>query len=473
MTHLIPRRLIGLPLFCLVAVGTTDHAPQWVEWPTAPARGVIEAFATARRSVDHGDTIRMVAPTGQAERDRPAVQAAFDAARPGDVVLFAAGTYLLGRGARLTVPDVTVLGHRDGTTLRGCDPAAFDIDESQLLALVFGCTGLHVQAERQTIRGLTLEHMWHGIIVGPFPATAEEMRASGGMMTPFPVGGQRIEGNTFRATPNGMRMLGVGDEVSIVRNNDFIDTFHAIGVYGAPVHFLENRVRVEDPRRVPTSGHPGSAILISAVHTDCSGHVVAGNTVQGYPGAIYVFAYPGHTCRGVEIRDNRIRVARVVIPPGWVIPVTDGDSTMVDVPITLAPMGEGESGQEGEVPAGRVEEITIRGNEILGAEGIGILLNGHRNRIVDNHISDIRRRVPFPGNSWDPSLATWEVGNGAGIWIAPGARENELSGNVFERIAGPSITVEGTGNRVELLGAGDTVSDRGRENRITRRPPGP
>lgn len=34
------------------------------------------------------------------------VQAIFDAVRPGSTVQFAPGTYLLGAGARLTVPDV-------------------------------------------------------------------------------------------------------------------------------------------------------------------------------------------------------------------------------------------------------------------------------------------------------------------------------------------------------------------------------
>lgn len=57
------------------------------------------------------DTVRVAPPTGAAETDRPNVQAAFDAVRSGGTILFASGTYMLGAGARLTVPDVSILGH--------------------------------------------------------------------------------------------------------------------------------------------------------------------------------------------------------------------------------------------------------------------------------------------------------------------------------------------------------------------------
>ncbi len=403
------------------------------------------------------------------EQDRAAVQAAFDAVRPGGIVQFAAGTYLLGAGVYLKVPDVVVLGHSAGTVLRGCEPAAFDIAESGLHSLVMGCAGFYVQAERQTVRHLTFEYAWHGIVIGPYPASIEELAATQGILPPFPVGGQRIEGNTFRAMPNGMRVLGVDDDVSIVRDNDFIDTFHAIGMYGPPVEFVGNRVRVEDPARVPTSHHPGNAVLVgSSEHTDCGGHVIADNLVEGHPGAIYVLAMGGRTCRDVEVRNNTIRVARVRLPGGWVIPPTATDSTLVGVPITIAALG----GQEPE-PAGSqgaVEGIVVRGNHILGAEGIGILVGGSRARILDNHISDIRIREPFPGNNWSRSLVTWEQGNGSGIWVAPSARENQIAGTVFARIEGAAITLEGGANEVRLLAPADTTRDLGEANRVVRPP---
>ena len=431
--------------------------------------GELESSPEAARQ-GTGDTLRVAPPSGDVDTDRANVQAVFDSVRSGDTVLFEAGTYRLGAGIYLKVPDVTVLGHPGGTVLRGCEPEAFDIEQTDFVALVMGCTGFLVQAERQTIRGLTFEYAWHGIVVGPYPVTVEEFAATlGNLMPPYPAGGQRIEGNTFRATPNGMRMLGVGEEVSIVQDNDFIDVFHAIGIYGPPVQFVGNRITVEDPARVPTSHHPGSAILVSSGHTDCSGHVIAENTVEGYPGAIYVLAYPGEVCRDVEIRGNVIRVAGVNVPAGtWVIP-TSGDSTLVGVPITISSLADSAPGDSVELADGLVEDILVQGNRVIGAEGIGLLVNGSRNRIVDNTVSDIRRRQPYPGVNWDPSLVTWELGNGSGIWVGPGARENEIARNVFSRTAGPSITLEGNGNLVTVSGDADTVRDLGEDNRVTRR----
>lgn len=94
----------------------------------------------------------------------------------------------------------------------------------------------------------------------------------GSRPTSYPAGGQRIEGNTFRASPNGLRVRGTGEELSIVSDNDFIDVFHAIGIYGPPLHFVDNRVTVEEPGRIPNLRHPGSAIIVSPGHTNCAGH---------------------------------------------------------------------------------------------------------------------------------------------------------------------------------------------------------
>lgn len=415
--------------------------------------------------------VRVPAPTGVMERDRAAVQAVFDSVRPGQIVEFAAGRYLLGAGVRLTVPDVTIRGHREGTVLRGCEPEVFDVTAAEFLSVVIDCAGFYIETERQTVRSLTFEYMWHGILIGPYPRSAGELAATQGVLPPIAVGGQRIEGNTFRAASNGMRVVGVGDRVSVVRDNDFIDNFHAIGIYGPPVHFTGNRVWVEHPLGVPTSRVPGSAILVSALDTDCSGHIVADNSVEGHPGAIYVLVTRGRTCRGVQVRDNTVRVARVALPTdGWIIPRSSTDSTLVGAPITISRSDGVFPGVADDAPRGILEDIVVEGNSILGGEGIGIVVNADRTRILDNRISDIRRRDPFPGINWDVSLVTWERGNGSGIWLAPAARENVLSGNVFERVSGPSITLEGSANRVSLRAPSDSVVDIGRANVVERRP---
>lgn len=424
------------------------------------------AACATRESAD----VTVPAPTGVMVQDRAAVQSVFDSVRPGQTVEFAAGQYVLGAGIRLTVPDVTIRGHPDGTVLRGCEPEAFDVTEAEVFSTVVNCAGFYIEAERQSVRGLTFEYMWHGIFIGRFAASMEEAAAAR-QRPPLSVGGQRIEGNTFRATPNGMRVLGIGDSVSVVRDNEFIDNFHAIGIYGAPVHFVGNRVRVERPLGVPTSRVPGSAILVEGQDSDCRGHVVADNSVEGHAGAIYVMVSRGRVCRGVQVRNNTVRVARVALPAdGWVIPRSSTDSTLVGAPITVYRRDDALPGVAPDAPAGILEDIVIEGNTILGGDGIGIVVNANRTRIVGNRISDIRRRDPFPGINWDVSLVTWGKGNGSGIWLAPAAHENDVSGNVFARISGPAITLEGSANRVSLRAPGDTVADLGRANLVQRTP---
>lgn len=433
--------------------------------------GVGDAEAGSSTSEVRSDTIHVAPPTGEKETDRASVQTAFDAVQSGGTVLFSPGTYVLGAGVKLTVPDVTVLGHPEGTVLRGCDPETFAVDgfdRSQIVTAVFGCNGFYIQTERQTIRSLTFEYIWHGIVVGPYQTTMEEPSPAS-----YPAGGQRIEENTFRAAANGLRVLGTGEELSIIRDNDFVDVFHAIGIYGAPLHFLENRISVEEPGRIPISRHPGSAIVVSAWETDCSGHIVAGNRLEGYPGAIYILANRGLTCRAVEIRDNTIEVHRVKVPEAWIgATPTAEDSTMVGVPITLNSINEPVPWMPDAQTEGVIENIVIEGNRLIGAEGLGILVHGSRNRISGNTITAIQRRRPFPGNTWMPGgdPTTWEVANGSAIWVAPGSDGNQILGNTFNGIAAFAVFIGGNDNEVELWSVDDTVRDMGSRNRVAQQP---
>ena len=466
-----------------VAVVLLTALPLCAQDGGATRVSALRGFATTNTL--HTDTVRVALPTGEMETDRANVQAAFDTVQPVGTVLFAQGTYLLGAGVRLTVPDVTVIGHNDGTVLRGCDPQAF------VREVVFECAGFYIQAERQTVRRLTFEYTWHGIVVGPHPTTAEEAavrRASGAFYAaPYPVGGQRIEGNTFRATINGLRMLGIGTELTVVSGNDFIDTFHAIGIYGPPLHFLDNRITVTNPARVPFARHPGSAVIVAPGHTDCSGHVVAGNRIEGHPDAIYVSVRRGETCRGAEVRDNTIHVRRVKVPaPCASIPTcnspigaypTDSDSTMVGTPISLANNTvQYRPGTSATATEGILEDILVEGNRVIGAEGLGIRIqNASHNRIMGNTVARIERRVPFPGNTWDsaaPTWTTWDVANGSAIWVSSGSEENEIVDNSFEDIAAFAVFLEGDNNQVKLRSASDTVRDLGSGNRVTHQPEG-
>lgn len=430
----------------------------------------IEGAATA----DSSDTIQVAPPVGEAESDRSNVQAAFAAVRPGGTVVFAPGTYLLGEGVRLAVPDVTVLGHAEGTVLRGCDPEALeDMAESEMLTR---CAGLYVRAARQTIRGLTFEYAWHGIVVGAYPTTEEELQAieeSGELPPPIVAGGQRIEGNTFRASPNGLRVTGTEGALSVVRDNDFVDVYHAIGFDGAPLHFTDNRITVAEPQRIPNSGHQGSAvgILASPAH-GCSGHVVAGNTIDGYHDGVTIVVFRGEVCRGVEVRDNTIKVRRVVAPRTWRgVDASGGDTTIVGYPISLHNFARfGRLGPAApEDPEGVLEDILIQGNRIVGAEGIGIKVQrASRIRIVGNTISGIQRRDPFPGNTWGPP-PSWESANGSAIWVSAESEGNEVTGNTFDDIEGDAVVLEGNQNTVMVRDETDTVRDLGADNQVVLR----
>lgn len=418
----------------------------------------------SRHSNDH--IVNVAPPTLDPERDQASVQSAFDAVQPGGTVQFARGTYMLGPGARLTMPDVTVLGHSKGTILRGCEPEAFDVEMNEVVQVVFGCTGLAIEADRQTIRNLTFEYVWHGIVIGPFPRNAEEGAATQGMLPEdrmFSTGGHLIEENTFRAVPNGLRTLGTGDDIAVVRNNEFIDVYHAIGMYGSPIHFLENTIVLEQPERVPVTGHPGSAVLTSAQNTDCSGHLIKGNQIVGYPGAIYVIGDPGTICQNVTIENNLIKAGRVAVPPKQTEFRGDAN-TMVGLPIYLikSPSPDDASGDD----APRIENIRVMDNTIIGSEGIGIFVDGSNNEISGNSISDIRVREPFDSPTWWGGTPPWEQANGSGIWIAPNASGNKVQRNTFENIANYHVYIEGDDNVVEVFDLDTGAKDVGERNSV-------
>jgi hypothetical protein len=126
------------------------------------------------------------------------------------------------------------------------------------------------------------------------------------------------------------------------------------------------------------------------------------------PDAIYVMVPRGKTCRGVEIRDNRIRVARVKVPEasGGYTPSEEG-STMVGVLISLMNNVQLSPAMEADTE-GVLENVLVQGNRIVG--------------------------------------------------------------NTFEDIAAIAVVVEGTSNQVALRGADDTVRDLGTGNRVTQQP---
>ena len=436
-----------------------------------------ERAAQSRDPTGLSDTVHVAPPTGVRETDRASILAALDHVRPGGTVRFAPGTYLIG-GLNLdvAVPRITLLGHPDGTTLQGCEPDQF-IDFE---VAMFACNALGLSGGHQTVRDLTFEHAWHGITIGCcLPGSAKEFETWEGPERTQP-GGHLIEGNTFRFTPNGMRVLGRSTEPTVIQNNRFIDVYHAIGINGGGVHFLDNDISVHEPHRVPTSTHPGDAINLlpagtSDDHTTCTANLIAGNRIVGYTHGIRIGVYsPATSCRGNIVRDNTIRVGRVTFASLWFgIEMQEvSDSTVVGFPIGLInfPLADPETYGAADEPGreAMIEDNVIERNHIIGAYGVGIeILHASRNRIAHNTVTGIRLREPFPGNVLSEEPVMWRDANGSGIWISAGSVRNEILGNTFDDIDGSAVVIEGNSNRVQLQSGDHRVRDLGTGNDIT------
>jgi parallel beta-helix repeat protein len=264
---------------------------------------------------------------------------------------------------------------------------------------------------------------------------------------------------------------GFWSEPTVVRNNRFLDNWHSVAIYGNTVHLFDNDISAPRPEEVPGFGFPADAIgifqpaslheSVQATARTCENNVVAGNRIDGITEGIMVAADGEISCRNNIIRDNTIvlRRARPAAIPGFIRVHDESDATVVGVPLALR---------------GAVEDNLIEGNVIRGAEGLGIeIRRASRNRIVNNTVTGVVRREPFPGNTLSavPELGgdplAWRTANGSGIWISPGSEENEIAGNVFEDVASNAIVIEGDRNGVETRSASDAVRDLGSGNRVS------
>lgn len=112
-----------------------------------------------------------------------------------------------------------------------------DADRASLLA------ALEEGGGHGTVRHLTFELSRLGLMLGCC-ATEGRFRQSGG--------GYRIESNTFRASVNGVRTVLSSAEPIVIRENRFIDTFHAISAADSHIHFLDHDVSAP-----PSVARPG------------------------------------------------------------------------------------------------------------------------------------------------------------------------------------------------------------------------
>ncbi|HVS03801.1 MAG TPA: hypothetical protein VMT16_13625, partial [Thermoanaerobaculia bacterium] len=98
--------------------------------------------------------VHVAPPTGEKATDRASILAALQKVEPGGTVRFAPGTYLIGPIIPVTTSEITLLGHAEGTTIRGCDADAF----KDQWAATFACHGIGLSGARQTVRNLTFEY---------------------------------------------------------------------------------------------------------------------------------------------------------------------------------------------------------------------------------------------------------------------------------------------------------------------------
>jgi pimeloyl-ACP methyl ester carboxylesterase len=434
---------------------------------------------------DDAGVVHVAPPTGERTTDRASILAALDEVEPGGTIQFAAGTYLIGEIISVTVPHITLLGHPDGTSLRGCDPAEF-VDRQFVRE---NCNGLELAGGHQTVRDFTFEYAHWALHLGCCQGERALLRAPDGSLVEGPAiyrteGGHLVERNVFRRSLSGIRMYGDWTEPAIVRNNRFVDNWHSVSINGNTVHLLDNDFSVPEPERVPFYGFPWDAVKIGPPlplqETDetlvraCAHNIVAGNRIDGSPDGIRIEIYePGTSCRRNVIRDNTITVRRVraPAPERWFTLSDESDPTFVGIPVALLnypeAFGQNEPGRES-----FLEDNLIEGNRIIGADGLGFeVLHASRNRIVNNTISRIAERDPFPGNALGPRGETgaleWREADGAGIWLSPGSDENEIAGNIFEDVASYAIVLEGDRNSVDVRSVDDTVRDLGSGNRVS------
>jgi parallel beta-helix repeat protein len=404
--------------------------------------------------------------------------------RPAGTIQFAEGTYLVGEIIRVSTPEITLLGHPNGTTLRGCDPENFgDPDD------FFSCNGLELAGARQTVRGFSFEYAFWAVHLGCCFGERATVTLPDGTSRVVPAlyrtaGGHLVEGNTFRSTANGVRLNGDWAEPAIVRNNRFVNNWHAVSINGHTVHLLNNHISVPEPHLTPFFGFAWDGIKISPTlrllgvdepqASACVGNVVEGNHVEGHLDGIRIELYfPGTSCRGNVVRNNTVIVQRIRNPrPEGFTLIDPSDSTFVGVPISLLNEPVALDGAE-PGPDTAIENNVIEGNRIVGAEGIAIeVLHASRNRIANNTISGVITRDPFPGNTMGPRGERgvdldWRTANGSGIWISPGSNENVIVENTFQDISAHAVVLEGERNRVEIQRASDTVRDLGNDNRVS------
>lgn len=375
----------------------------------------------------------VAAPTGDQERDRASIVGALAKAKPGDTIRFTAGTYEVGPIVRVVTPDLTLVGHPDGTTLRGghFDPAAgydqFGDDDNNA---VDSLGVLHLFEGGTIVRSLTFADSWFGLILG---WNYDEQR-------PKRAGGFLIEGNTFRRSQNGVRSTNTGDTATVIRDNMFVDVHYGVSALGNAFVIEGNTFTM---RAAPRAQGYGEAVRLAAEHVagGCSDNRVLNNTMSGQEIGVGMYTDGSRTGTGNQIRDNRIGVRRdTAASTGVELRTrTDGDAqpgsgligTVVEGNLVTGAARAGVS-----IGAG-CDDSRVTGNTFADLSGPAIVLGGNRARVA-GHAADTEIR----------HVTTAEPGDAP---LFP-VRQADATNLDFERLAWLSAEVGKWADRGEIVG---------------------
>jgi len=310
--------------------------------------------------------IQVEPPTGEQSQDRARIVAAFERAEPGDTIRFAAGTYEVGPIIRVVTPDLTLLGHPDGTTLRGGDGfdagADFGIEQDAIDALGV----LHLFEGGAVVRGLTFTDSFWGLLLGWHFGLEWDERM------PENPGGFTVEGNTFRNVRNGIRLTSWGEARTVVRENTFEDARFGVGAIGSGITIEGNRFALLSEA---SQDDTDSAIAIGGerVAASSSDNLVAGNEILGHRTGVLLYIDGARIGTGNIVRDNRIDLRAEGGLAGVVLIV------------------RGERGADGP-PAGGLIGTLIEQNAVTGATWAAISIGAGCNdsRVVGNTFSELQ-----------------------------------------------------------------------------------
>ena len=356
--------------------------------------------------------IDVAAPTGDPATDVAAIRAAVAAATAGSVVRFAGGTYALGLNTDhivVTEPGVALVGHADGTTLKGSEVLDWTVP------VVFYLTG-----GRQTVRGLHFSKVGEAIRVG-LDVNPDR-------------GGYVIEDCSFTTSVNPLWLGLQSREVTRIAHNVFVNTAIPSWTDGMTVHFVGNTMLTTDPSIIPLFGQPLMTDLIEswAGFPLAENNLVADNHAVGFPDGTHLASHHNGVTRFNTVRNNIYRAQRAY---------SAGDlGTMVVV--------------QGWNATSTTDMNVIEGNALLGSEGIGVYIWGStRTKVLRNTIHNVTDNVP----SGIPGMGILVTATAPGQQIV----QNDFAGNALV-----DVQLRSNDNLVVLREADDVVSDLGLNNRI-------